>query len=108
MKTPKPENLAKLTSEQRRIYDAWEAEALISDDLVEKALTALAVGDQITAKAYFHQIEQTIPTICEHGKSIWDDCSACDDIERTLFPEDFDKDGMRLTEEEIIYDPNLN
>lgn len=108
MKIPKPENLAKLTSEQRKIYDTWEAEAILSDDLIEKALLALAGGDQVSAKAYFQQIEKTIPTICEHGKSIWDTCADCDAIEQIVYPEDFDENGIRLDEDETNYDPNLN
>lgn len=99
LRQPKPENLAKLTPEQREVWDKWEIENEQMDKLIQQALDALAVGDQTTAVSIFNKLDELVPHLCEHGRSIWVSCAACEAIERTLFPDMYDVDGNRLPDQ---------
>lgn len=107
IRTPKPENLAKLTEEQRKVYDAWTEEQQKSNIIIEQALEALGRADSAAAQEHFKKLDDLIPSICEHGKSIWVECQACEDIQRTLYPEDYDTNGNALPID-IIYNRTLN
>lgn len=96
---PRPENLAKLTPEQRKVYDSWEAEREITRPLMEQALAAHMIGDTATAKICYEKLERAVPNFCEHGRSIWGGCEECSEIERILYPDALDKDSFCLGEE---------
>lgn len=104
---PKPENLAKLTEEQRKVYDAWIKENEASNVIIEQALEALGRADHEAAAGHFQKLDALVPNVCEHGNSIWVKCSECDSIWRTLFPEDFDTEGT-LLDPELLYNRSLN
>ena len=87
---PKPENLAKLTPEQLKIYQGWVKEREDTNKLLDLALDFLGRGMGAAAKEAFVAVDNLIPDFCEHGTSIWEDCRSCDDIWRTLYPEQFD------------------
>jgi hypothetical protein len=106
-RTPKPENLAKLTEEQRKVYDSWVREREMTNVIIEQALDALGRADHETAMEHFHKLDALIPDVCEHGNSIWGTCSDCDSIWETLFPEDFDPQG-NLWDPELLYNRSLN
>lgn len=88
-RTPKPENLAKLTPEQRNIFNKWEAEHVATVALMERSLDALARGDRETYSECVRQLDQLVPSVCEHNVSIWEECDDCDEIWKTLFPEEY-------------------
>jgi hypothetical protein len=106
-KSAKPENIAKLTEEQRRIYDIWEKEHEATVILLEKAVSALESGDQITATVCFKELDKLIPNVCEHDRSVWDRCSDCVAIEKIVYPENYDDNGNLLSDE-AIYNRSLN
>ena|SRR5271154_3498303 len=88
---PRPENLARLTPEQRRIYDNWEAERAITQPLIEQALAAHKIGDMEAAKVCYEKLAKAIPNFCEHDRSIWGGCMQCSEIERILYPDPLDE-----------------
>jgi uncharacterized Ntn-hydrolase superfamily protein len=95
-RTPKPENLAKLTPEQRAVFDAWQREAEKSDVLMQGLLDALAANDKIALARITDELDRLIPVVCEHGHSVYLSCMECEEIERTVFPENFNAKGERL------------
>lgn len=105
---PKPENIAKLNPKQLKVYQNWAAERAQTQPLFEQALAAVMINDHATAKACYEKIGAIVPSICEHGHSIWDDCVACIEIERILYPEAFNEDGIRLDEVEAEHNKTLN
>jgi hypothetical protein len=105
---PKPENLAKLTPEQRVIYDGWVREAEATDVLIQQALDALAVNNHQAAMETFAKLDTLIPHQCEHGRHVFLDCQACKEIERILYPDLYDADGNFLpNEDEKLYQTTL-
>lgn len=111
---PKPENLAKLTPEQLEIYNNWEKESEQCDIIFQEILNALGANNLDEVKRLGEKIQEVIPAVCEHGKSVFGSCQACDEIERTVFPEFFDANGERIDDvlgECVItthLDPSLN
>lgn len=101
-KDPKPENLAKLTREQREVFDKWQEEGDKADTLMQSLLDALAVNDKIECARLANELDRLIPATCEHGRSVYLSCIACTEIEKTLFPEAYDADGNRIENELYI------
>ena len=95
-RTPKPENLAKLTPEQMQVYLAWQEEGEKSNVLMQQILDALANNDQELVHRLTMELDALIPFNCEHGRSVYGSCMACSEIERILFPEDFDVNGNKI------------
>jgi hypothetical protein len=93
---PKPENLTKLTPEQRKVFDAWQEEAEKSDEIMQRLLNALAIDDRESVSACTQELEELIPHYCEHGRSVYSSCLACTEIEKTLFPDAYDANGNRI------------
>lgn len=107
IRMPKPENLAKLTEEQRKVYQVWEKEQSQVNIIIEQALNALGCGDSNTASLHFNQLDNLIPSICEHGESVWIICAECDSIQKTLYPEDYDAEG-NLLQADVPINININ
>ncbi len=110
---PKPENLAKLTPDQLEIYKNWEREIEQSEVILQGLLSALASNNLDEVRRLSNQLKELVPPNCEHGRSVYLSCQACDQIERTLFPESFNADGERIDnmDGECILDnpdPSLN
>jgi hypothetical protein len=104
--TPKPENLAKLTVEQRQVYDCWVKEQQLMQPLIEQMSAALGRGDMAMVADCQHAMSKIIPERCEHDRSIFTHCEACRQIDATLFPEDYDGNGYliddKLTVETVL------
>lgn len=93
---PKPENLVKLTPKQKEIFDGWQKEAEASEVIIQQILNALAAGDQEKVQLLTKKLDDLIPHMCEHGHSIHLNCADCEEIERTLFPENYNADGTLM------------
>jgi hypothetical protein len=102
-KYAKPENLAKLTPEQKKVYDAWVTEDEKANVIFQKMLDAISVNDGEMLRQLTIELAELIPAQCEHGRSIHKSCGACLEIEKILFPEDFDAEGNRLDEEQTVF-----
>jgi len=75
---------SKLTPEQLKIAQIWEAENIKRDklmDQVEKG--SLSLSDALDL------MKDMTPEFCEHNRSIMGMCSACDEIERIINPDAF-------------------
>jgi hypothetical protein len=100
--TPKPENLAKLTVEQRQVYNCWVKEQQLMQPLIEQMSAALGRGDMAMVADCQDAMNKIIPERCEHDKSIFEDCVGCRQIDAILYPEDYDENG-RLLDNECLY-----
>jgi len=96
IRLPKPENLAKLTPEQRKVFDSWQAEAEQADVLLQQMLSAIADNDANRMNQLTLQLNELMPINCEHGHSVYLECAECDEIEKILYPEAFDAQGHRI------------
>lgn len=109
---PKPENLAKLTPEQLEVYKNWEKEMDQSEIILQKLLDALGSNNMEEVKRLGKEIQEVIPAVCEHGRSVFGSCLACDEIERIVFPETFNANGERILGADssciLKPDPSLN
>jgi hypothetical protein len=93
---PKPENLAKLTPEQRQVFDKWQEEGAKADAIMQNLLDAISVNDRETIDDLTQQLNDLIPFYCEHGRSVYSSCIACTEIEKTLFPDAYNANGDRI------------
>lgn len=91
MRYPKPENIAKLSPEQLKVWEKWLAEGKAREALLDK----LDAG-QVNIDEVSREILENNPEFCEHNRSIWSPCSACYEIDKILFPESFDEDGNHI------------
>jgi hypothetical protein len=73
---------AKLTPEQLVIAEKWEDERKQREALIEQV-----EAGTITIREFFDKSEAITPYHCEHDRSIWSTCIACDEIESIIRPE---------------------
>ncbi len=90
---------ANLSEEQKAVVTKWDEDRTLRDGLITKMLEAFKAGDKDLARAINEQISDTVSSHCEHERSIWKPCAACDEIEKILhglnpdedFPEENDE-----------------
>lgn len=96
------ERLLKLGEEQLAIAEKWEKEKEERGKIFDEIATLFGNPDK---EARFHelveQVSQSTPDFCEHGRSIWKPCGACNEIEMALNPEFYDEEGERLPDEVV-------
>lgn len=83
------EQKSRLTPEELVIAEKWEKEKEERDFLFNKIQEALSAN---ASEAFFQAVDSLgdmQPTHCEHERSIWSRCSACDELERKLNPESY-------------------
>lgn len=96
------EQKSRLNPEQLAIAERWEKEREDMGKVFEKLHAAMEAKDEtLWHEALAEATEENIPSMCEHERSIWSPCAACDEIEQLLNPEFYDVDGERLPDEEI-------
>lgn len=97
------EQKARLNPEQLAIAEKWEREHIAQGEAIEMMRVAEAANDAEGIKNAFEAFLNASDTsgFCEHERSIWTPCMACEEIERLLNPEFYDEDGERLPEEVI-------
>ena len=86
---------SKLTPAQIVIAEKWLAEGEQYEKLFERLEIAIKNGN---AKAYdtaMDELGEMTPSVCEHSRSIWEECSECDAIERIIRPQLFEANGDR-------------
>lgn len=96
-----PEQIARLSPEQLAIAERWERERDELEHLVKQLQTAMQNKDEVLWKSLQDNVDKKRPTHCEHERSIWSTCCACNEIEHLLNPEWYDENGDRLSDEEI-------
>jgi hypothetical protein len=101
-RNPKPENVAKLTTEQRDVFDKWQDEDKRGDVIIQKILDAIKANDKETVIRLGEELDRLIPVICEHGHSIYLHCEACEEIEKIIFPEAYDTNGNRIKSNPLL------
>lgn len=92
MRQAKPENIFKLTPEQMKIYQRWVDEDQLLHSLMERGFECLGAGNTAEADMLFEQAHNVLSPLCEHSRSIWSSCHACDEIEAILFPDLVEED----------------
>lgn len=97
----RPEQKARLNPEQLVIAEKWEQEREDRGRLIEELGAAEKAGDNAAFREALRKIAETTHDRCEHDRSIWTPCAACEEIEQLLNPEFYDENGDRLDEEEI-------
>ena len=97
------EQKSRLNPEQLVIAEKWEQESIAQGKAIEMMRLAEAANDAEGIKKAFEAFLNASDTsgFCEHERSIWTPCMACEEIERLLNPEFYDEDGERLPEEVI-------
>lgn len=95
------EQKARLNPEQLAIAEKWEREREERDKLWKILISAQENKDQKLWEETLDSLQECAPSQCEHERSIWSPCVACDEIERLLNPEFYDENGDRLEDEEI-------
>jgi hypothetical protein len=98
------EQKSRLSPEQLVIAEKWEQEKEERGVYIEDMRVANEAKD---IEAYHAAFEKFIKVgaanadYCEHERSIWSSCSACEEIEMILYPEFYNADGERMEDEEI-------
>lgn len=96
------EQRARLNPEQLLIAEKWEKEREDMGQVFEKLGLAMKNHDENLWKEALEESNiNPISSRCDHDRSIWSTCSACDEIEHLLNPEFYDENGDRLEDEEI-------
>jgi hypothetical protein len=90
------EQKAKLTPEQIVIAEKWMEEDEKIRTIYDKLFIAIEDNNEDDFHSLIEEISNTVPHICEHGKSIYDSCTACDAIEKVIRPELYDDNGDRI------------
>ncbi len=102
------EQRARLNPEQLVIAENWERERDERLAFCDKMSEADAAKDTVAYKAAFegYLAVGAGATHCEHERSIWSNCAACDEISRLLNPdlfcskceEPFEEDELNLVQ----------
>lgn len=96
-----PEQKARLNPEQLTIAEKWEREREERNVLIDKLEESEKTGDR---KRFMEILDEMTeignPDFCEHERSIWKPCAACEEIERLLYPEFY----CKLCEESVEND----
>lgn len=97
------EQKSRLNPEQLAIAEKWEKEHIAQGIAIEKMTKANEEKDFEAYQKAFEEFLSASDTsgFCEHERSIWTPCMACEEIERLLNPEFYDDEGERLPEEAI-------
>lgn len=96
------EQKARLDPEQLAIAEKWEVDREKLNSLFEQLARAVENNDDaLWKKAQQNLRDNPTPSRCEHDRSIWSPCGACEEIEQLLYPEYYDENGDRLPDEEI-------
>ena len=95
------EQKARLNPEQLAVAEKWEREREERAVIIDELGKAEKAGDTVAFKAAIDKLSATTQDRCEHDRSIWSSCAACEEIEFLLYPEFYDENGERLPEEEI-------
>jgi hypothetical protein len=80
------EQKSKLNPEQLAIAEKWEREKNERSAILDR----LDAGE-IDAKEALRLMSMQSNGMCEHDRSIWSNCAACEEIERLLYPEAYCK-----------------
>jgi hypothetical protein len=81
----------RLTPEELIIAEKWDKEKDERDIIFEEIQAALAANAMEAFHLATDKLGDMQPSHCEHERSIWTRCGACDDLELKLYPEAFDK-----------------
>lgn len=81
-----PERLAKLNREQRAIVLKREEKRKERAKLIKVARES---NDPEVHQHIFDSLLEIDDDCCEHGRSVWGGCHACDEIDAILYPELF-------------------
>jgi hypothetical protein len=92
---------ARLNPEQLAIAEKWELEKQERNLIVDAMMAAEKAGDKTAYDAAADKLTVFVSDVCEHDRSIWSNCFACDEIERLLHPEFYDEEGERLSYQQI-------
>ena len=72
----------KLTPEQLIVAEKWDVERKQRAKLIDQL-----ENETITTKEFYDKMMEITPDECEHGRSIWSNCIACNEIESIIRPE---------------------
>lgn len=72
---------AKLTPEQLVIAEKWNIERKQRAELIDQL-----ENETISTKEFYDKMIDLTPEHCEHERSIWSTCLACDEIESIINP----------------------
>jgi hypothetical protein len=84
-----PEQIARLTPEELVIAEKWEKEKEERDVVFNEMQAALKDNDLEGFQSAMDKMAEGLPIYCEHERSIWSGCMACDELEQKLYPEFF-------------------
>jgi hypothetical protein len=98
-----PERIARLNSEQQAIVlKRQEVNAEIrrmSIKISESGPDAHgSYTDSETNQQLQDYLRDSTSDFCEHARSIWSSCAACEEIQKRMFPELYDENGDRIDE----------
>jgi hypothetical protein len=88
------ERLSRLNAEQRKIVEKRQAKLNEMDKLIDMLADNADPDVHERVQNALRAIE--LPDRCDHNVSMFDDCDACDEIDRILFPELYDANGIRI------------
>lgn len=80
------EQKAKLNPEQLAVAEKWEREKEERAAILDR----MDAGE-IDVREALRLMNEQSNGMCEHDRSIWSPCAACDEIERLLYPEAYCK-----------------
>lgn len=85
-------NVGKLDEEDQAVARKWREERIARRKLIDKLGDVPKHDKEGYAKVLEEIASSSAKSYCEHERSIWKPCAACDHIERTLYPEMFPDD----------------
>lgn len=91
------ERISRLNPEQQVIANAREAKRQERAQLIEKAFSS---QDEEAQERLYNALRDTDDFNCEHGRSYCKHCIACGEMDHLMFPELFNKNGFRISEDD--------
>ncbi len=85
-----PVRLAKLSSEQLEVAKQWESDRSKRLACLDRMEAAEKLGDTEARDQAYKEYRANDPTRCAHDRSMWSNCGACLEIQKILFPENFE------------------
>ena len=91
------ERIQRLGPDEQVIMQARESQRKVRFKLIDKLADPNA--DEDTHEMVFNALRDMDGDECEHGRSYVKHCLACGKIDHAMFPEVFDEDGFRISEQ---------
>ena len=85
-----------MTPAQIIIAEKWLAEGEKTGKLYLRLEAAIKNGDADAYDLAMDELGELTPSVCEHSRSIWEECGECNAIEKIIRPHLFDANGDRL------------